>query len=459
MIGKIIQPELEAFIANRNFAGLQSVFKEMLVPDIAEVIRDILPNDRAVLFRLLPKQTAMETFAYLDVPTQRALLRDLAQNEVITLLNDMPPDDRTALLEELPGTIARDLIGQLSPDERRVAQGLLGYPEESIGRLMTPDYLAVGPTMTVGAVIDNLRLHGRDSETFDVIYVVDPRGILQDDLRLREVLLAAPGATVGSLLDGKVASLNVNDDREAAIQMFHHYDRVALPVIDDDGILIGIVTIDDALAVAEAETTEDIHKFGGLEAIDTPYQSTPVLTLVWKRAGWLVILFIGEMLTATAMGYFENEIARAVVLALFVPLIISSGGNSGSQAATLIIRAMALQEITLSDWWRVMRRELLSGVVLGAILGGIGFMRIALWSAFSPIYGEHWFLVACTVSFSLIGVVTWGTLSGSMLSFILKSFGADPAASSAPFVATLVDVTGLVIYFTVASIVLAGTLL
>jgi len=459
MIGKIIQPELEALIATRDFAGLQAVFKEMLVPDIAEVLEDIQPNDRAVLFRLLPKQTAMETFEYLDVPTQRTLLRNLAQNEVIALLNEMHPDDRTALLEELPGTVTRELISQLSPDERRVAQALLGYPENSIGRLMTPDYLAVGPSATVSTVLERLRLHGRDSETFDVIYVVDPHGRLLDDLRLRELLLAPPEATIGSLLDGKVASLNVTDDREAATQMFRHYDRVALPVVDADGVLIGIVTVDDALAVAQEEHTEDIHKFGGLEAVDTPYQTTPLLTLVWKRAGWLVILFVGEMLTATAMGYFENEIARAVVLALFVPLIISSGGNSGSQAATLIIRAIALQEIGLADWWRVMRRELLSGFILGAILGSIGFLRIVLWSAFSPIYGEHWLLVALTVAFSLIGVVTWGTLSGSMLPFILKKFGADPAASSAPFVATLVDVTGLVIYFTVASLVLAGTLL
>ncbi|MCC6398884.1 MAG: magnesium transporter [Bacteroidetes bacterium] len=459
MIGKIIQPELEAFITTRDFAGLQAVLNDMLVPDIVEVINDISSNHRALIFRLLSKQTAMETFAYLDVPTQRALLRELAQQEVVTLLNDMPPDDRTSLLEDLPGTVARELVNQLSPDERRVAQALLGYPEDSIGRLMTPDYLAASPSMSVAAVLESLRLHGRDSETFDVIYIVDSRGLLLDDLRLRELLLAAPDATIGSLLDGKVASLNVTDDREAAIQMFRHFDRVALPVVDADRVLIGIVTVDDALAVAQEETTEDIHKFGGLEAVETPYQATPLLTLVWKRAGWLVILFVGEMLTATAMGFFESEIARAVVLALFVPLIISSGGNSGSQAATLIIRAMALQEITLSDWWRVMSRELLSGVVLGAILGGIGFLRIAIWSAFSPIYGEHWFLVATTVSLSLVGVVTWGTLSGSMLPFLLKSFGADPAASSAPFVATLVDVTGLVIYFTVGSIVLAGTLL
>ena len=459
MIGKIIQPELEAFIESRDFGGLQAVFKEMLVPDIAEVIEDIKPTDRAVVFRLLPKQTAMGTFEYLDGAVQRELLEELAKNEVTSLLNEMHPDDRTALLEDLPGTIARDLIGALSPDERRVAQALLGYPENSIGRLMTPEYLAVRPETPIATVLDNLRKHGRDSETFDVIYIVNDKGVLLDDVRLRELLLAPPEVSIRSILDGIVVSLNVNEDREASIQMFHHYGRVALPVVDAEGVLLGIVTVDDALAVAQEEHTEDIHKFGGMEAIDTPYNATPLLTLVWKRAGWLVVLFLGEMLTATAMGYFENEIARAVVLALFVPLIISSGGNSGSQAATLIIRAMALEEITLGDWWRVMRREILSGLILGLILGSIGFLRIAVWSAFSPIYGEHWLLVGFTVSGSLIGVVMWGTFSGSMLPFLLRAVGADPAASSAPFVATLVDVTGLVIYFTVASMVLSGTLL
>lgn len=459
MIGKIIQPELEAFIESRDFGGLQAVFKEMLVPDIAEVIEDIKPTDRAVVFRLLPKQTAMGTFEYLDGAVQRELLEELAKNEVTSLLNEMHPDDRTALLEDLPGTIARDLIGALSPDERRVAQALLGYPENSIGRLMTPEYLAVRPETPIATVLDNLRKHGRDSETFDVIYIVNDKGVLLDDVRLRELLLAPLEVSIRSILDGIVVSLNVNEDREASIQMFHHYGRVALPVVDAEGVLLGIVTVDDALAVAQEEHTEDIHKFGGMEAIDTPYNATPLLTLVWKRAGWLVVLFLGEMLTATAMGYFENEIARAVVLALFVPLIISSGGNSGSQAATLIIRAMALEEITLGDWWRVMRREILSGLILGLILGSIGFLRIAVWSAFSPIYGEHWLLVGFTVSGSLIGVVMWGTFSGSMLPFLLRAVGADPAASSAPFVATLVDVTGLVIYFTVASMVLSGTLL
>ena len=459
MIGKSIQPEIEALIRARDFTTLRDVLDDMLPPELAEVIAEIPREDRAVVFRLLPKQVATETFEYLGFDTQEELLHALAREEVIGIMNDMHPDDRTALLEELPGTVARQLVGLLTPDERRVAQALLGYPVNSIGRLMTPDYLAVRRERTVSEVLDSIRTHGKDSETLDVVYVVDEKGKLVDDLRIREILLAPLDARIGQISDGRFVALKALDDQENAVLVFRKYNRVALPVVDSEGILVGIVTIDDVLSVVEEEHTEDIQKFGGVEALEEPYPSIPVFRMVRKRAGWLVLLFLSEMLTATAMGFFEGEIARAVVLALFIPLIISSGGNSGSQAATLIIRAMALGEVALRDWWRVMRREVISGLLLGAILGSIGFLRIALWSAFGSMYGEHWFLIAVAVSISLVGVVLWGTLSGSMLPFILRSFGADPATSSAPFVATLVDVTGLVIYFTVAMIVLSGTLL
>jgi len=289
--------------------------------------------------------------------------------------------------------------------------------------------------------------------------VVDASGKLIDDLSIRDFLVSPLDRAVLDLMDESFVHLTSTDTEEGAVQLFKQYDRSALPVINADGFLLGVVTIDDVLDVAEEINTQDIQKFGGVEALDYPYIKTPIFELAKKRAGWLVILFLGEMLTATAMGYFEDEIAKAVVLALFVPLIISSGGNSGSQAATLIIRAMALQEIALRDWWTVMRRELFSGLLLGLVLGTIGFLRIALWSAFSQIYGPHWLLVALTVSFSLVGVVVWGTLSGSMLPFALRRFGFDPASSSAPFVATLVDVTGLIIYFSFAAILLHNTLL
>lgn len=459
MIGKSIVPELDALIQSRDVSTIKELLSDFPAPDLAELIGDLPERDQAILFRLLPKDTAAETFEFLDVDTQMALLKALGREEVGTILNEMNPDDRTALLEELPGPVVKDLIALLSPEERKIAQTLLGYPEESIGRHMTPDYIAVRPEWTVKQVLDFVREHGKDSETLNVIYVVDEKGKLVDDLRMREILLSPLDISVADLMNRNFVALKPTDDQETAVNAFKKYGRVALPVVSDSGHLLGIVTVDDVLAIAEQESTEDIQKFGGVEALDEPYTSITLGRMVKKRASWLVILFLGEMLTATAMGFFEDQIAKAVVLALFVPLIISSGGNSGSQAATLIIRAMALGEVTLKGWWFVMRREILSGLLLGSILGTIGFLRITAWSLFSEIYGPHWPLIALTVGTSLVGVVMWGTLSGSMLPFILKRFGADPATSSAPFVATLVDVTGLIIYFSVAYLILSGTLL
>ena len=308
-------------------------------------------------------------------------------------------------------------------------------------------------------MLDFIREHGQDSETLNVIYVVDEQGRLIDDLRIRELLLTSPSNRVADLMDRRFVALKATDDQAAAVAEFRAHDRTALPVTDTAGILIGIVTIDDVLDVVEPRTTEEIQRIGGSEALDEPYMVISFARMIQKRAGWLTALFVGEMLTATAMSAFEAEIERAVVLALFVPLIISSGGNSGSQASTLVIRALALGEVTLRDWWRVARREIAAGLALGSILGSIGFLRITIWSAFSTIYGPHWLLVAITVGLALVGIVLWGTLVGSLLPFILRRLGFDPATSSAPFVATLVDVTGLIIYFSVALLVLRGTLL
>jgi magnesium transporter len=311
----------------------------------------------------------------------------------------------------------------------------------------------------VQQVLDYIREHGQDSETLNVVYVVDEKGTLVDDVRIREFLLTPLTRRVSDLMDRQFVALQTMDDQETAVAVFKREDRTVLPVVDSGGKLVGIVTIDDILDVAEQAATKDFQKIGGLEALDEPYMRISLWRMVRKRAGWLVLLFLGEMLTATAMGFFEREIARAVVLALFIPLIISSGGNSGSQASSLVIRALALGEVRLVDWWRVFRREIISGLALGTILGTIGFCRVAIWSLFSSIYGPHWLLVAFTVGFALIGIVLWGTLAGSTLPFVLRRLGFDPATSSAPFVATLVDVTGLVIYFTIASIILGGTLL
>lgn len=452
-------------IEARNFSALREVFREWPPADVAEVILDLPEHEQVIIFRVLPHALAADVFEYLDFDAQQKLLRAMAHEQVVAILNEMSPDDRTALLEELPSAAARQLIRLLTPEERRVATALLGYPENSVGRLMTPDFIAIKENWTVRQVLDYVREHGQDSETLNVVYVVDDEGKLIDDLRIREFLLRPLDARVSDFRDHTFVALNVTDSQQDALNVFRKYDRTALPVVDSNGVLVGIVTIDDMLDVAEQEATEDIQKFGGVEALDEPYMRISLWKMIRKRAGWLVILFLGEMLTATAMATFQDEIARAVVLALFLPLIISSGGNSGSQASTLIVRAMALGEITLRDWWRVALREIQAGLSLGAILGTIGILRVALWSIVGEkyfhrqLYGPHWPLVALTVGLALVGVVLWGGLSGSMLPFILRRAGADPAASSAPFVATLVDVTGLIIYFSIALVIMRGVML
>ena len=460
MVGKILLPEIQSMIEERNFTALRELFSEMPPADVAEIILDLPENEQVIIFRILPHALAADVFEYIDVDAQQQLLRAMAHEQCVAILNEMSPDDRTALLEELPSAAARQLIRLLTPEERRVAQALLGYPEGSIGRLMTPDLISVDAGWTVREVLDYIREHGRDSETLNVIYVVGDRGKLIDDIRMREFLLKPLDNKVSDLMDENFIALNVTDSQEEAVNVFRRYDRTALPVVDSNGVLVGVVTIDDMLDVAEEEATEDIQKLGGMEALDEPYTTIPFLRMVKKRATWLILLFLGEMLTATAMQGYNGEIEKAAILAMFLPLIISSGGNSGSQATTLVIRAMALGELRLRDWFRVVRKELISGLSLGLILGTIGFFRITLWQYLHIFdYGHYHWLVALTVGAALIGVVMWGTISGAMLPFLLRRLGLDPATSSAPFVATLVDVTGLVIYFNVALLILRGTLL
>jgi magnesium transporter len=449
----------------RNFGALRELFREWPPADVAEVILDLPEDEQVIIFRVLPAALAADVFEYIGVEEQQKLLRAMAHEQVVAILNEMSPDDRTALLEELPSAAARQLIRLLTPEERRVATALLGYPEDSVGRLMTPDFIQVKEDWTVQHVLDYVRQYGRDSETLNFVYVVDDRGKLIDDVRMREFLLRPLTAKVSDIRDQSFVALNVGDLQQDALNVFRKYDRAALPVVDSNGVLVGIVTADDMLDVAEKEATEDIQKFGGMEALEEPYMRIPVWRMVRKRAGWLVILFLGEMLTATAMANYQEELAKALVLALFLPLIISSGGNSGSQASTLMIRAMALGEVTLRDWWRVMGREVQAGLSLGVILGAIGIMRVGAWAIIGEQYfhqqpyGAHWPLVAFTVGIALVGVVLWGTLSGSMLPFLLRRVGADPATSSAPFVATLVDVTGLIIYFSIAMVIMRGAML
>jgi magnesium transporter len=454
-----LAPDLARIIAARDFVALHEMLEHWSPATAGGVIESLPVEQQVVAFRVLPRELAADVFEYLPLEAQERLLRAMAREDVARILNEMAPDDRTALLDELPGTVTQHLLNLLTPEERAVAVTLLGYPEGSLGRLMTPDYVRVRPDWTMEHVLDHIRRYGHDSETLSIVYVIGERGRLIGEIPIRKVLLLPPATRVAEVMDTRVVALKATDSQESAVPVFRQEDRVALPVTDSGGTLIGIVTIDDVLDVAESAATRTLQRFGGVEALDEPYLEVPFSSMVRRRAGWLVVLFLGEMLTATAMGFFEKEIERAVVLALFVPLIISSGGNSGSQAATLVIRALALGEVTLRQWWRVMHREVWSGLALGSILGAIGFVRIALWSAFSDLYGPHSLLVALTVGVALVGIVLWGTLAGSMLPFVLRRLGFDPAASSAPFVATLVDVTGLVIYFSVAAVILRGTLL
>jgi len=414
----------------------------------------------AKLFQHLDPTHAARAFKFLRKKKQESIIKSLPEEKAAELLNALQPDDRTAFLSMLPGTAVKELLKILDPEKRAETLELLGYPKDSVGRLMTPDYVAIKRTDSVQQVLDIIKQRGKASETLNFLFVVDDNGILIDDINIKEFLVVEKNTSVEQIMDHQFIALNVNSLQKETIGVFRNNSRFALPVTDNNGVLLGVVTSDDVLRLSEKEDTREIQKIGGSEALDEPYTTISFGSLIKKRAGWLIILFLGEMLTATAMGHFQDELGKALVLAMFIPLIISSGGNSGSQASSIIIRAMALGEVGFRDWWRVMRKEIISGLILGIILGTVGFLRITIWQELHITdYTDHWFLVAITVFFSLIGVVMWGTFSGSMLPLVLRKLGADPAASSAPFVATLVDVTGLIIYFTVAYIILKGTLL
>lgn len=460
MLGNLIGPEIKELIEERNFAALREAFVDWAPADVAECLTELPEEEQAVVFRLLPHGQATQVFEYLDTDAQQIVLKAMGHIEAARILNDMSPDDRTALLEELPGAAVAQLLQLLSPEEKSVAQSLLNYPEGTVGRLMTPEFVTVREEWTIQESLDHIRRFGRDSETLNVIYVTDDHGQLIDDIRIREFLVRPLTTKVSEFRDHQFVALQATYRAEEAYDLFKKYDRAILPVVDSEEKLLGIVTVDDILDVQEQRTTEEIQKIGGMEALDEPYTTIALHRMVKKRATWLIILFLGEMLTATAMQGYNSEIEKAAVLAMFLPLIISSGGNSGSQATTLIIRAMAVGEVRLRDWFRVMRKELLSGLCLGLILGTVGFVRIAVWQSLHIFdYGTHHWLIASTVGAALIGVVLWGSVAGAMLPFVLRRCGLDPAASSAPFVATLVDVTGLLIYFNVALWILRGTML
>ncbi|MFN2570008.1 MAG: magnesium transporter [Gemmatimonadales bacterium] len=434
-------------------------------------VRHVHPSDLADVLSALEEVTRVRVISELPVDLASGALAEMEAGEhPEEMLLAVGPSYAAELVEEMPSDDAADLVAELTAGEREAVleeisdradvERLLEYPEDSAGGLMTTNVVAVRDDASVAEAIEAIRRQSDEDESqLYQVYAVDAKGDLRGIVPIARLIVTSPARLVREVMEQPAVQVEPQQDQEQVARLMARYNVAAVPVVDATGKLLGRITFDDVVDVVEAETTEDLLKFGGMEALDAPYLKVAFGRMVRKRAGWLAALFLGEMLTATAMAFFQEEIARAVILALFVPLIISSGGNSGSQASTLVIRAMALGEVNLRDWWRVIRREVATGLVLGMVLGAIGFVRITLWHAITGIYGEHYLLIAMTVFGSLIGVVTFGTMAGSLLPFVLRRLGFDPASASAPFVATLVDVTGLIIYFTVASVILRGTLL
>lgn len=425
------------------------------IEELREAWRVLTPEDRVEGFRMLARSDAHEFFVSLPSRDQAVIFRGLPASERRLWVRSLAPDDAADLVQELPEEDREAVLRLLDDSARREVIALLAYAEDAAGGLMSPRFARLRPEMTADEAIAYLRRQARQNlETLDYAYVLDGRQRLLGVVSFRRLFAAPMDDRVADLMETEVVSVREDLDQEAVARVIAEYDLMALPVVDAEGVMKGIVTIDDIVDVVQEEATEDIQKLGGMEALETPYLETGFGSMVRKRGGWLAALFVGEMLTATTMAHFEEDIARAVVLAVFLPLIISSGGNSGSQAATLVIRAMALGEVRLRDWARIARREILAGLALGGILALIGFLRVVVWETAFGSYGEHYPLVAVTVTVSLVFVVMWGTFSGSMLPFVIRRIGFDPASASAPFVATMVDVAGLVIYFTTARLVL-----
>lgn len=453
-----LHEQFEAIIKTEDKLQIREFLDDQNISDVAELV-DEFPEYESQIIANMSVNRAASVFKILDLSTQKAIIHELPANTTAALLNELPADDRTDFLEELPSNVVRELIKLLDPDERKITLSLLGYPENSIGRLMTPDYVYVYPWNTIEEVFATIRKYGKDSETINVIYVLNEKGELLDDIRIRDFILNPPDKKVSEMMDERFIALHPEDDQEMASEVFKMNNRVALPVISKSNKLLGIITIDDILWVAAEEFSEDMQKMGGTAALEEPYLDVPLFKLYKKRIVWLIILFVGETLTIIAMSGFQKTLEQVLVLSTFIPLIISSGGNSGSQAATLIIQALALGEITVRDWWRIARREIQSGLYMGITLGIVGFFIVYGGHQFFGLFGEHFIRIGFAIGTAIIGVVTWGTIMGSMLPLLLKRLGADPATSSTPFIATLVDVTGLLIYFGTAFLLLKGVLL
>ncbi len=438
---------------NREEGGL-------LAADLLDAWPFLSSEERAEGFRLLAPGEAEEIFQALDAREESQLLLGLGRAERQIWMRQLPPDDAADLVQATPDEVREDLLGLLDAPTRKEIVALLAYAEDDAGGLMSPRYVRVRPEMRVDEAIAYLRRQARERvETIYYIYVLDGQQHLLGVVSFRELFAAAAEKTVRDVMQTEPISVPSDLDQESVSRLMAQHDLMAVPVLDPDGCMKGIITIDDIVDVVEEEATEDIQKLGGTAALDAPYLEVGLLEMIQKRGVWLLVLFLGELLTASAMAHYEEAISQAVVLALFIPLVISSGGNTGSQASTLVIRAIALGEVRLRDWWRVLRRELATGLALGVLLGTVGLLQILLWPSRETLYGPHYGRVALSVGVALVGIVLWGAVAGSMLPLLLRRLRLDPATASAPFVATLVDVTGIVIYFSAASVVLRGTLL
>jgi magnesium transporter len=458
-VAELIQPEVCELIREGRYSELREALHGIPMADVADVMAVLTRQEAAIAFRFLPRDDSGQVFAYLSPEKQSELISELGDKGALRIVEGMDPDDRAKLLDELPPEVAQPLIASLSPEERKVTQAILGYPPRSVGRLMTPDYVRVKPEMTIGQALEHVRKTGRDAETINVVYVVDAQGVLIDDIRLRQLIFSDPTALVETLMNRSFHALKADQKQEEAVLMLQRYDRVALPVVDSRGVLLGIVTHDDIADVAQAEATEDIQKLGGMEALDEPYINTGPFQMFRKRGIWLALLFVGQSITIVVLSGFQDHLDKAVVLALFMPLVISCGGNSGSQAATLITRALALGEVGPKDWLKIMKKEIVSAAMLSTVLGVMGFVCVEFFTRVGQAKTTFPMLLGVTVALAVFLVVIWGIMLGSLLPLFLRRMRLDPASASSPMVATLMDASGTLIYFGMAVWLLSGTVL
>lgn len=458
-LAALIQPEIEEMIRAGQFGELRETLHQLPPADVAEVFSELDGADAAVAFRFLYRDDAGEVFSYLEPEDQERLISKLGDEGSRRVIEAMSTDDRVRLLDELPYTVAQRIIQSLDPAERQATLAILGYPQESVGRLMTTDYVAVRADWTVEQALAHLRKHGRDAETINVVYITDDGGRLVDDIRIRQLILADPQATLGSIGDSNFVALTADQDQEEAVRLMSRYDRIALPVLDSRGKLLGIVTHDDVADVAQAEATEDMQMMGAVAALEDAYIDTGHFEMYRKRAIWLAVLFVGQTVTIVVLGSFQDQLDKATVLVFFLPLVISCGGNSGSQAATLLTRALSLGEVAPSDWLAIVKKELATGLMLSGSLGLLGTLVVFGFTAAGHPHTAFRLPLAITVAVAIMAVVAWGTTLGSLLPLALKRFGIDPAIASTPLVATLMDASGTLIYLLVAVLILTGQLL